>query len=303
MSEHSSAPNTSNLAGCIDLHAHTNESDGSLTPAELVHLAVSLGLDALAITDHDTFAGYDRAVPFAQEAGLDLIRGIELNTRLLLPEGTTKNLHLLAYFFAQPPAGEFLTWLRTEQEDRQSRNRQLVESLRNQGVDITLAEVEARGRSLAGRPHFARILVDKGYAANNEDAFNRFIGENGAAYVERQSHTVEEAIRIVRLGGGFPVIAHPIRLNLSREAELEIFSCLKEEGLLGLEVFHSEHSAELQAHYLALAKRLNLLPTGGSDFHGTVKPRVALGTGYGNNIRVPGRFLDDARALVPAALG
>jgi predicted metal-dependent phosphoesterase TrpH len=149
---------------------------------------------------------------------------------------------------------------------------------------------------MAGRPHFARILVEKGYAANSEDAVQRYIGETAPSYVERESQTTEEAIEIVRAGGGIPVVAHPVRLALPHAIERQVLQHLKDAGLLGLEVYHSEHSPNLQAHYLRLADELKLLPTGGSDFHGAVKPGVKLGTGLRNNIRVPREFLDRMRA-------
>jgi predicted metal-dependent phosphoesterase TrpH len=276
--------------GSVDLHSHTSESDGTLSPRELIELAKRSGLDALAITDHDTFSGYQQALPVAEQLGLPLLCGIELNTRFRKNEAS---VHLLAYFPAGLPGGEFSDWLSGQQIERRNRNRKLVENLQSQGLNITLEEVERRGRSLAGRPHFARILVDKGYASDHEDAFRRYIGEDAPAFVERQSMTTSEAIRVVRAADGIPVIAHPVRLKLSREAEGEFFRTLKDAGLLGLEVYHSEHSPTLQAHYRQLAEELHLLPTGGSDFHGSAKAGTELGTGVNGNIRVPKRFFDN----------
>jgi len=285
-------------AGTIDLHSHTNESDGTLTPAELVALAKRLGLDALAITDHDTFTGYEKALPFAREAGLDLVRGIELNSRFRLNDHSgVQYVHLLAYFPRNEPSPDFSAWLNGERDDRRNRNRRLAEALQEQGVDITLEEVEQRGRSLAGRPHFARILVEKGYAVNSEDAFTRYIGEQAPTYVERQSQDSETVIRKIRDGNGIPVVAHPVRLGLERSEEREALLRFKAAGLLGLEIYHSEHPPVLQAHYRQLAEELALLPTGGSDFHGAVKPDIQLGTGLRGNIRVPVEFLADMRRV------
>jgi len=292
----SEPPDLPGSPGLIDLHSHTNESDGSLAPEELVLLAKQTGLEALGITDHDTIAGYAKALPFAREAGLDLVCGIELNTKLQLSDRQeTRSVHLLAYFPATPPSTEFMAWLLGQQDERRRRNRNLVEALKGQGIEISLSEVEARGRSLAGRPHFARILVEKGYAVDHEDAFHRFIGEDAPSFVERQSITTEDAIRIVRQGGGLPAIAHPIRLQLPPDREEKLLLRLKQAGLVGLEVYHSEHSAERQAHYRQLAEQLQLLPTGGSDFHGRAKPNVKLGTGVNGNLRVPRAFLDGLR--------
>ncbi len=282
----------------IDLHSHTNESDGTLTPMELVQLAMRAKLAALAITDHDTFDGFEKALPFARTASFDLIRGIELNSRLYL-RGTKQPrfAHVLAYFPSNEPAAGFHAWLNQQREDRRARNRKLIGALEQRGVAITLEEVEARGRSLTGRPHFARILIEKGYAKDSEDAFQKYLGEEAPSYVQRESHRLEEVIRVVRLGGGIPVIAHPIRLGLAGEQEREVLTSAKEAGLLGLEVYHSEHSTSAQAHYKKLAEDLDLAPTGGSDFHGDLKPTVRLGEGIAGNVRVPRAYLDRLRAI------
>jgi predicted metal-dependent phosphoesterase TrpH len=283
----------------IDLHSHTNASDGTLTPAELIALAERNRLSALAITDHDTFEGYELALPFAQAVGLDLVQGIELNSRLFL-DGVPhpRFAHILVYFPMNAPSREFDIWLDEQRMERRSRNDKLVKTLQDRGVDITLAEVEARGRTLTGRPHFARILVEKGYVSNFDDAFRQYLGEDAPSYVERECNTTEEVIELARVGGGLPVVAHPIRLGLSRASEPALFGRLKQAGLAGLEVYHSEHSPALQAHYRHMAAELDLLPTGGSDFHGTVKPDIDLGTGRSNNISVPLAFLERLRRFV-----
>ncbi len=280
----------------IDLHSHTNASDGTLTPAELIAMAERVHLSALSITDHDTFDGYEQALPFARAAGLDLVRGIELNSRLSL-DGSShpRYVHVLVYFPLHEPTPGFKTWLAEQQADRRSRNTKLAKALQDAGVDITLAEVEARGRSLAGRPHFARILMEKGYATNFEDAFHKYLGEDAPSYVERDSNTTEEVIAIARRGGGIPVVAHPIRIGLQRLQEPVVLSRFKEAGLGGLEVIHSDHPPALQLHYAALAEEFGLLPTGGSDFHGAVKPDIELGTGRDHNVHVPLAYLDALR--------
>jgi len=279
--------------GFVDLHAHTNESDGSLTPAELVALAKNSDLAALAVTDHDTFSGYEKALPQAKAAGLPLVRGIELNTRLYLNGGRShRSVHLLAYFLHGEPSHQFTDWLNEEREHRRLRNRLLAEALQARGMHVTVEEAEARGRVLTGRPHFARVLIEKGYVASFEDAFRRFLGEDAPTYVQRKSKTTDEVIAIVRHAGGIPVIAHPVRLGLQRDAERDLLLRFKQAGLVGLEIYHSEHTPELQAHYRQLAAELDLLPTGGSDFHGNIKPGVRLGTGADGNVRVPASFLD-----------
>ncbi|MFL6416627.1 MAG: PHP domain-containing protein [Bryobacteraceae bacterium] len=286
-------------SGYIDLHSHTTESDGTYTPSELVERAVRDGLDALAITDHDTFSGFDIALPFAERAGLDLVRGIELNSRLNLSGGGGyRHVHLLGYFPVRPPERDFLERLAKERDDRRNRNRKLAGSLQEQGIELTLDEVEARGKSLAGRAHFAQLLVEKGYVKTFEEAFARYLGESAPTYIERQSQTTEQAIERIRAGGGVPVVAHPVRLSLSRDMEMRELMKLKTAGLQGLEIYHSDHPPELQAHYRQLAEQLDLLPTGGSDFHGMIKPEIQLGTGMRGNIRVPADFLTRMRDFV-----
>ena len=276
----------------IDLHTHTTESDGSYSPEELIAEAKRVGLSGLAITDHDTFLGYEKAVPYAAGSGLDLIRGIELNSRFSWDGKPTRWAHILAYFPDTEPTNAFRQWLTNQLAARRDRNVRLAESLRKHGIEITVEEVEARGRSLAGRPHFARILVEKGYASDSEDAFRRYLGEDAPAFVERDSPATETVLRLIREGGGIPVVAHPIRLLLKEDELRSALHHLKEEGLLGLEIYHSEQNAELQSTYRRLAEQLNLLPTGGSDFHGAVKPDTALGTGRQRNVLVPREFLD-----------
>jgi 3',5'-nucleoside bisphosphate phosphatase len=283
------------LTRFIDLHSHTNESDGSLAPEELVRLAERNDLDALAITDHDTFSGYEKAAPFARAAGLDLLRGIELNSRLKFGSEAERSVHLLAYFPHRDPSEQFVAFLEEQRTERRKRNVRLANRLQERGVGVTVEEVEARGRSLAGRVHFARILVDKGYAVDSSEAFRRYLGEDAPTYVHRESHTIQEAIRIVRGGGGIPVLAHPVRISLARDGERRLFVYLKDAGLMGLEIYHSEHPPALQAHYRQLAEELDLLPTGGSDFHGGPKPDIDLGTGLKGNVRVPREFLDRMR--------
>ena len=287
------------LPAYIDLHSHTTESDGSYTPQQLVELAVQTGLEALAITDHDTFSGYEMALPFARVAGLDLVRGIELNSRLnLINSDDHRAAHLLGLFPAREPSAEFTQWIQEQRDERRQRNRKLAETLRQRGVNITLNEVEARGGSLTSRTHFAQVLLEKGYVKTFEDAFRQYLGEDAPSYVERQSLTSEEVIRHIRSGGGIPVVAHPVRLSLPREVERQELLKLKKAGLVALEIYHSDQGPELQAYYHQLAQELDLLPTGGSDFHGRIKPNVDLGTGLHGNVRVPSEFLQRLREFV-----
>jgi predicted metal-dependent phosphoesterase TrpH len=279
----------------IDLHTHTNESDGSLTPAELVERALAVGLEALAITDHDTFAGYDQAVRPAGAAGLDLVCAIELSGRLAGAKPRT--VHVLGYFLHQPPSVAFRKWLHGLLEARRDRNRRLAAKLQSMGMDIELDEAERIGRTLTGRPHFARVLVQKGYAASTEEAFHKYLGESAAAFVERQSPAAAVVIQQVAEAGGLPVLAHPVRLGIRDLAvEERLIGQLQEAGLRGIEVYHSDHNAGDVERYAQIARKYGLAVTGGSDFHGDAKPQIALGTGVNGNLNIPASVLGKLRS-------
>jgi predicted metal-dependent phosphoesterase TrpH len=279
----------------IDLHSHTNESDGTFTPHELVDLAMERGLEALAISDHDTFSGFDQALPLARSRGLDLVCGIELSTRI---PGTLRTVHLLAYFFHQPPPADFREWLHELIAGRRDRNQRLIASLQAQGVEITLGEVERLGRTLAGRPHFARILINKGYVSSFDEAFRRYLGETAPSYVERFAPYVPVAIQRVIDAGGLPVLAHPIRLGFrDPEAEEKYIAELRDAGLRGIEVFHSDHRPADMERYAGIASKYNLAISGGSDFHGEAKPKISLGTGFNGNLNIPRSVLENLRTV------
>jgi 3',5'-nucleoside bisphosphate phosphatase len=280
----------------IDLHTHTNESDGSYSPEELVRAAIEQGLDALAISDHDTFAGYDQVSAFAHGHGLDLVCGIELSTRMAVGKSATKNVHLLGYFLHEPPSFAFREWLAEILLARRARNQQLVERLKERGVAIELHEVEALGRSLAGRPHFARLLVQKGYATDTDQAFRKYLAESAPTFVERDSPHLAFAIQQIVAGGGVPVVAHPIRLGVRDFSQEETLILeMQEMGLCGLEAYHSDHNSHDIQRYLALAQKYGLAVSGGSDFHGTAKPQIGLGTGYNGNLHIPREVLTQLR--------
>lgn len=271
----------------IDLHSHTDASDGSDAPCELIDRALEAGLAALAITDHDTLAGYEAAAPYALTKGLDLLCGIELSTKYL-----GKTVHLLGYFPRASPSDDFRTWLLELQEKRRDRNRRLVTSLQANGVDITLEEVESVGKTMAGRPHFAAVLLRKKYVKTMQEAFDKYLAEQGRAFVEREEVPLEEGIVRMRAAGGIPVMAHPVRLDRrTPEEEASWITSAAEMGMLGLEVRHSDHDAAAVKRYTALAERLGLLMTGGSDYHGSYKPDIRLGTGKRGNVSVPAEWL------------
>lgn len=277
----------------IDLHTHTNCSDGTDAPADLVAAAAARGLRALAITDHDTFAGYRAAVAPAREAAVDLVCGIELSTRF---DGA-KPVHLLAYFLDREPEPEFHAWLDEIQSRRHERNRKLAVRLAELGVAIELEEAEAIGRTVTGRLHFAQLLRDKGYVEDINQAFTKYIGEDGPAYIPMEEPDILESIARVRQSHGVPVLAHPVRLAihnpLDEEAAIRRFV---DAGLLGLEVYHCDHRPTSTLRYLGLARKYGLSVTGGSDYHGSVKPHIQLGSGWKNNVQLPYAILHGLRS-------
>ncbi len=278
----------------IDLHSHSDQSDGTFTAAELVAEAKRIGLNALAITDHDTMLGYDQAIPHAQAAGLRLICGIELSTKY---QGVS--VHLLGYFPTQAPKGDFRDWLAFLLESRRDRNRRLIEKLNSLGIPITLEEVEAYGKTLTARPHFARVLIDKGFAKDLQDAFDQYLDEKGRGYVQRHDIPIKEAIDRIRAAGGVSSLAHPVRVAKNQWDVLGRYvGELAGMGMQAIEVYHSDHSPENVAYYKSLAERFKLGITGGSDFHGANKPLISLGTGCRNNLNVPDELAEQLAALV-----
>lgn len=281
----------------IDLHTHTDRSDGSTAPGDLVNQAVSQGLEALAIADHDTLAGYDAASPIAAQQGLELVCAVELSTRPNEQRSgkRERSVHVLGYWLSGPPSAEFRRYLETQQASRRQRNVDLVAKLRGLGVEITLEDAEVYGRNQVGRPHFARVLCDKGYVSTVQQAFDVYLADEAQAAVDRDEPTLEEGIRRIKDGGGLPSLAHPVRLP-QRGAELErLVERLMGAGLAGIEVFHSEHAASDCEEFAAIAKRFGLVQTGGSDFHGDNKPGVQLGSGIGGNLSLPYSFLEQMR--------
>jgi 3',5'-nucleoside bisphosphate phosphatase len=275
----------------IDLHSHTTASDGTYSPAQLVEEAGRTGLRILGITDHDTFAGYDQALPLARRAGLELVCGIELSTKL-----HGRSVHLLGYFLNSllNPDGldVFRGWIGDLQASRRDRNIRLIARLRELGLDITLEEVEARGGGMTGRPHFAQVLIEKGYVSSLQQAFDDYLDESAKGYVTRREPQFAEAVQHIRDAEGIASLAHPVRIP---EDVAAILPELRAAGLNAIEAYHSDHSPSQTALYLELAARNGLLVTGGSDFHGAVKPEIHLGTGRGGNLRVPEDLVDRLR--------
>ena len=263
----------------IDLHSHTHESDGTCSPSQLIEKARQAGVHILGITDHDTFSGCDRAAAEPAAAGLELICGIELSTKL-----NGYSVHLLGYFLDRSGMGELRSWVLQMQNSRRERNRRLIERLRELGLDITLEEVQARGRGMTGRPHFAQILLEKGYVQNLQQAFDEYLGEFAKGYVYREEPQFADAVQKIRSAGGIASLAHPVRL---KDDPVSIMPELCGYGLNAIEAYHSDHQPSDTETFLGLAATHGLHVTGGSDFHGAAKPGVELGTGRGGNLKIP----------------
>lgn len=256
----------------VDLHMHTTHSDGSYLPRELVRYAKEKGLVCISVTDHDTMSSYDECADEAKKLGLELIPGIEISAQF--EPGT---LHVLGFFLDRkhPP---LKTALDDIQKARRERNPQIVEKLNRLGIPITLEEVRAEsGGKQIGRPHFARVLLKKGIVKSMQEAFDKYLAKGKAGYVDKRRLSPSESIRQIRDAGGVAVIAHPKQMRLDEKQLTEEVGRLAEEGLGGLEAYNSCQSREEAELYKRLAKRFNLLITGGSDFHGANKPDVDLG--------------------------
>jgi len=271
----------------IDLHSHTNESDGTCSPAELIDEALRAGVDVLGITDHDTFRGFDQAAPLARQAGIEAICGIELSTKL-----HSQSVHLLGYFLGDDRLHDFRKWVLEMQASRRERNVRLAARLRELGFDVTLEEAEARGRGMTGRPHFAQLLVEKGYVQSLRQAFDEYLDESAKGYVHRIEPQFAEGVARIRDAGGIASLAHPVRVKGDVPALLPE---LCDAGLNAIEAYHSDHARRDTEQYLGLAERYGLMVTGGSDFHGDVKPGVLLGSGYAGNLRIPADLIDQLR--------
>ena len=267
-------------ARVIDLHAHTTASDGEHSPAALVEKAAAMGLEVLAITDHDTTAGIADAARAASGLSVEIVPGIELSTEPPPTASTRRGQCHILGLFIDPSCHALLDRLHGVIDHRNRRNKLIVQRMRDElGWEITLPEVErAAGGSVIARPHFARILLEKGYVDSIKEAFDCYLGKGGRAYVERDRLTAEEAISLIHAAGGVAVLAHPNNVQMSPAGTEAYISGLQKIGLDAIEARYNLHTPADTARYLALAARLGLATSGGSDFHGqAVKPTVHLG--------------------------
>jgi predicted metal-dependent phosphoesterase TrpH len=283
----------------VDLHTHTTASDGTLSPTQLMREAKACGLAGIALTDHDTGNGLKEAAAEAHRLGLRFVPGIEISADYPSP-GT---LHILGHFI--DPDSPALTKMSTLLLDaRNQRNPKIVARLNELGCTITMADVEAVARDkvppgapfVVGRPHIAQALVNAGCVASIKQAFDAYLGTTGAAFFPKERLTPRQAIECIHEAGGLATVAHAVQLKCENHAHLAtVINHLKEAGMDGIEVWHSDHDEKTSALMLELAARYDLIPTGGSDFHGHHKADVLLGRGR-SNVRVPVEVLDRLEA-------
>lgn len=262
---------------CIDLHTHSTESDGTMTPQKLMEHAKEAGLSAIALTDHDTIRGLAKARPIAESLGLELIPGVELST-----DYQGKEVHVLGYYIDEENKA-FLGRLGDFVDGRDRRNEKMVARLREEGFDITMQGLyDEYPDSVVTRAHFARYLVEHGFVKDRETVFAKYLGDGCRCYVPREKITPFEAIKLIQLGGGLAFFAHPVLCHMNQQRLRTFIGELKSAGLDGIEAVYSMNTPQDEANMRKLAREYDLLISGGSDFHGSNKPHIQLGTGRGN---------------------
>jgi len=273
----------------IDLHVHSNCSDGTFTPTELVDYAIQKGLSAFALTDHDTTDGLEEAMTYAKDKGIEVIPGIEFSTEY---EG--RDIHILGLYIDYHNK-EFKEQIQAFIDSRIFRNQKMCKKLQEAGIDISYEALLAKfPNATITRAHYARFLLDCGYVKSMTEAFDRYIGDHCPYYVPREKVTPSQAVKLILKADGIPILAHPTLYHMSDRRLEKLIAELKDAGLMGIEAIYSTYTAGEERQMRELAKRYNLLISGGSDFHGSNKPKLDLATGYGK-LRIPASILGDIK--------
>jgi 3',5'-nucleoside bisphosphate phosphatase len=265
----------------IDLHTHSTASDGACSPERLIELALGVGISVLALTDHDTLDGVDRARARSAGTGLAFVAGVEIeidrDRALASKQAPTGEFHLLGLGLSEHRE-DLEAALGRLREERHARNLRMVEKLTRDGIPVTMEELkEIAGGRVVSRAHFARLFIKKKIVSSIDAAFSRLIGKGRPYYEPRVCLTVGEATRLIHSAGGIAVIAHPISLGLKGPALRQFLSSCKDLGLDGLEAWHPNQPLKESRRFEGLASGLGLLVTGGSDFHGEHMPQRNLG--------------------------
>ncbi len=277
----------------IDLHTHSNFSDGTMTPTELVALARHKKISALALTDHDTMAGTAEALLAGAEMGVEIIPGIEISVLYNQIE-----YHVLGYW-ADPGNSPLAAALSRLQGARAERNAKILEKLKALGIPVTDEELQlVSEQGQTGRPHIARILMQRGVVGTMSQAFDQFLKKGEAAYVSRFAYGAAEAVALIRQAGGLAVLAHPAQNDPELIRLPAVLADLVPAGLEGVELYYPTHSHKVKKRMRALAAEHDLLLTGGSDYHGEVRPNTTLAGG--GNIHVPPELLEKMKERLGA---
>lgn len=275
----------------IDLHVHSNHSDGTLSPEELVSLAITTGVSAFALTDHDTVSGIAKAKAAASEqnrsgAFVTVISGTEISAAY-----QKKDIHILGLFVDETNP-VLLAALEQAIHSRDHRNELMAERFRSLGIPLTLDELRlANPDTVITRAHFAKYLIEHHHVKTSEEAFRRYLNYDAPCFVPREYMQPERAISLILEAGGIPVLAHPLLYKLPPQELESLLKRLTDAGLKGLEVYYSSNTGFDEQICYSLANRFGLLMTGGSDFHGTNKPNLYLGTGRNHNLNIPESLL------------
>jgi len=268
----------------IDLHTHSTTSDGTMSPADLVKYAYKKGLSAIAITDHDTIDGIDEGVAAGNILGIEVVPGIELSVKY-----SDHNVHLLGYLF-DCHNEELHLALKQLQIGRYERNKKIIAKLNELGLTIQFSELKkTAGSGQNGRPHIARLMIQKGFVKTMDEAFEKYLGQGGLAYASRFVYGVGEAIALIKNAGGVAILAHPFQLDKATNDFPNDVYQLRDMGLDGIEAYYPTHSRQFRKRLIALAEKNSLLLTGGSDFHGSIRPGTTLAGG--KNVSVPSELL------------
>lgn len=276
----------------IDLHTHTTFSDGSRTPTQVVEEAATLGLSAVAITDHDTVDGLEEALEAGERLGIEVVPGVELNL-----EHDRVTMDMLGYFLAGMPTAELREELAELREYRTERNRRMLERLAELGLPLDESALEAAAENGAvGRPHIGEAMMRRGYVSSISEAFELYLRRGAPAWVDRRRLALGHALKLLRASGALPVLAHPGIIRTDPAGLKRIVRDAAREGMAGIECYYPLHDEETVARCLGIARKYALVPTGGSDYHGTVKPKARLGVGSGGD-PVPDHVLTDLRCV------
>lgn len=274
----------------IDLHVHSSASDGSLTPEEVVELAKREGLTSFALTDHDTVEGVERALDHAKKIkDIEVIPGTELSCYY-----NDREIHIVGLFINHKDE-TFLNELQKLEQAREARNEKMVQNFVDAGIPITLEELKhGNPNSVITRAHFARVLIEKGICKDKNEVFDKYLGIGCPFYLPKPKVTPEHVIRLINQAGGIAILAHPYSYKLSKTEIEDMLDDLIPAGLSGMECYYSTYDDGQMQELRNIAHAKNLLISGGSDFHGTVKPDISIGTGHGN-LRIPDKLLTAIR--------